>query len=85
MTDRKRFCETSVRALGAAAFTLSFLLLAVNLLPAQADVMQERLAELKESMARNKQALAQYTWKEQPAILVKGQEKKVQHFRKYGA
>jgi hypothetical protein len=47
---------------------------------ASADV-QARVAELKESMAKNKQALAQYTWQETVKIILKGQEKKVEHFQ----
>jgi hypothetical protein len=43
--------------------------------------MQQRIAELKESVAKNRQALAQYTWKEQVAISVKGEERKVQQFQ----
>jgi hypothetical protein len=39
-----------------------------------------RVAELKESMAANKQALAQYTWEETVKIILKGEEKKVEHF-----
>ena len=50
-------------------------------LHAQNDDMQKRMTELKESMAKNKQALAQYTWKEQVSISVKGEEKKVQHYQ----
>jgi hypothetical protein len=43
--------------------------------------MQQQVAELKESMAKNKQALAQYTWAETVTISLKGQEKKQQHFQ----
>ena len=50
---------------------LSFLLLSVVSMPAQNDEMQQRIAELKESITKNKQALAQYTWKEQVTISVK--------------
>src|ERR1700741_2472257 len=75
-----RFLETSLRVLCAVSIALSFLLLSVLPSPAQSDEMQQRIAELKDSMARNKQALARYTWKEQITISVKGEEKKVQHF-----
>ena len=42
--------------------------------------LQARVGELKESMARNKEALSQYTWEETVRIIVKGDEKKVEHF-----
>jgi hypothetical protein len=43
--------------------------------------LQARVGELKESMAKNKQALAQYTWEETVKIVLKGQERKVEHFQ----
>jgi hypothetical protein len=54
-------------------------LLAVSLY-AQND-MQQKLADLKDSMAKNKQTLAQYTWQETVVISLKGQQKKTQHFQ----
>jgi hypothetical protein len=42
--------------------------------------LQARVAELKESSARNKEALAQYTWQETVKIILKGEEKKTEHF-----
>lgn len=48
---------------------------------AQDQQMQERIAEVKEAMARNKQALAQYTWVEQVNIILKGEQKKQEHFQ----
>lgn len=48
---------------------------------AQGPELQERVAELKESMARNKQSLAQYTWVEQVNISLKGELKKQEHFQ----
>ena len=38
--------------------------------------MQQRLAALKQSIAFNKQVLAQYTWMEQQIISIKGDQKK---------
>lgn len=43
--------------------------------------MQARMMELKESMAKNKAALATYTWKETVTISLKGEVKKVQHYQ----
>jgi hypothetical protein len=48
---------------------------------AQDGGMQQKIAELKESMAKNKQAIAQYTWVETVTISLKGQEKKEQHYQ----
>ena len=48
---------------------------------AQNQQMQERIAEVKEAAARNKQALGQYTWTEQVNIILKGEQKKQEHFQ----
>jgi len=48
---------------------------------AQGQELQERVAELKESMAKNKQSLAQYTWVEQVNISLKGELKKQERFQ----
>ena len=48
---------------------------------AQEAGMQQQVAQLKESMAKNKQAIAQYTWTETVTISLKGQEKKQQHYQ----
>jgi hypothetical protein len=50
-------------------------------LAAQNPEMQQRMAEVKEAAARNKQALAQYTWVEQDTISLKGEEKKQERFQ----
>jgi len=48
---------------------------------AQNPQVQQRVAEIREAAARNKQALAQYTWVEQVTISLKGEEKKKEHFQ----
>jgi hypothetical protein len=48
---------------------------------AQNPETQQKVAELKESMAKNKQALAQYTWVEQDTISLKGEQKKQERFQ----
>jgi hypothetical protein len=48
---------------------------------AQDGGMQQNVAELKASMAKNKQAIAQYTWVETVTISLKGEEKKQQHYQ----
>ncbi len=48
---------------------------------AQNPELQQRVAEIKQSIAANKQALAQYTWVEQVTISLKGEQKKQEHFQ----
>lgn len=48
---------------------------------AQNPELQQRIAEIKESAAQNRQALAQYTWVEQNSITLKGEQKKQEHFQ----
>jgi hypothetical protein len=65
------------RAMFAFAVGLGFAVL----VSAQNQEMQERVAEIKAAAARNKQALAQYTWVEQVTISLKGEEKKQESFQ----
>jgi hypothetical protein len=60
---------------------LLFGLLFIRPVFAQNPELKQHVAELKESMAMNKQALAQYTWAEQVTISLKGEQKKQQHFQ----
>ena len=48
---------------------------------AQNPQLQERLGEIKQAAAANKQALAQYTWQEQQTISIKGEVKKQELFQ----
>jgi hypothetical protein len=48
---------------------------------AQNPELQQKVAEVKEAMAANKQALAQYTWQEQVTVSLKGDVKKQEHFQ----
>ena len=48
---------------------------------AQSPELQQKVAEIKEAAAKNKQALAQYTWVEQDTISLKGEQKKQEHFQ----
>lgn len=66
---------------GVAGVSLSVGLLALAVLigpalRAQSTEMQQHLAELKQSLAFNKQVLANYTWIEQQIISLKGEQKK---------
>ena len=62
--------------------TAVFGMLASSLIfiPAQNPQLQQRVQEIKQSTAANKQALAKYTWEEQQTISLKGEVKKVQTF-----
>jgi hypothetical protein len=62
---------------GVLAFTIEL----SPYLAAQNPDMQQKVAEAKEAMARNKQLLAQYTWVEQVTISLKGEQKKQEHFQ----
>jgi len=43
--------------------------------------LQKKVAALKEALAKNKQALAQYTWVEEDTISLKGEQKKKEQFQ----
>jgi hypothetical protein len=69
----------------ANAAVISGLALAASLScpPLHAQVaadLQARVGELKESMARNKEVLSQYTWEETVKIILKGEQRKTEHF-----
>jgi hypothetical protein len=74
----------SVRKSISRALTAGLVPLLILFLPvlwAQNADLQQRVADLKESSAKNKQELAKYTWVEQVSISLKGQERKQQHFQ----
>jgi hypothetical protein len=48
---------------------------------AQNPELQQQVSDVNQSMAKNKQALASYTWNEQVTISLKGEEKKQEHFQ----
>ena len=62
-----------------AAVVLAGSLYSVEL-HSQSNDLQARLGGLQESMARNKEVLSQYTWEETVKIILKGEEKKTEHF-----
>lgn len=43
--------------------------------------LQQKIADIKEASAKNKQALAQYSWQETVTISLKGEQKKQEHFQ----
>ena len=66
------------------SFTLIWLAIGAvfaYLLAAQSPELQQKVAEIKQAAAANKQALAQYTWVEQDTISLKGEQKKQEHFQ----
>lgn len=65
------------------ALAFGALSLALTLTPSRAQnpEMQQKIADVKEAAAVNKQLLAQYTWVEQVTISLKGEQKKQEHFQ----
>jgi hypothetical protein len=61
--------------------SLAFLVIISNPLHGQGPELQQRVGEAKEAAARNRQALAQYTWVEQVTISLKGEQKKQERFQ----
>ncbi len=74
---KKKVCDLTVVA------TVVVGIIFCSLLPArtQNSALQEKLADIKQSSAANKQALARYTWLEQQTISLKGEMKKTQQFQ----
>jgi hypothetical protein len=60
---------------------LLFGLLAILPAQAQGPELQERVAEVKQSVAKNKQQLGQYMWDQLVIISLKGEQKKQEHFQ----
>src|SRR5450631_2576036 len=71
-----KFRFTRLSQLAAiAAVAIAAMVTAVAPLAAQNPQVQEKLAALKQSIAANKQAIAQFTWQELETISVKGDVK----------
>ena len=66
-----------------AKFLLAFMAILCCSAPAvaQDSDLQKRVAEMKQTAATNKQELMQYTWQEQVNTILKGEQKKQEHFR----
>ena len=73
------FLQISHKSAMLAAVVLAVSLCSLQL-HSQSTDLQARLGDLKESMARNKEVLSQYTWEETVKIILKGEEKKTEHF-----
>lgn len=76
--------STTLRSLLATASLLAGLLVLAFLANPRAlsqnPQLQERVTEIKQAVALNKQALAQYTWQEQQTISIKGDVKQQKLF-----
>jgi hypothetical protein len=76
--------RTSTEHRGLCLSLVVFLGLCATMAPqgrAQNPELQQRLAEVKAALAKNKQQLAQYTWAEQDIISLKGEERKEELFQ----
>jgi hypothetical protein len=77
--------KTTLRKDSRTRLLFSFVLFTAGyftgLAAAQNPELQQRVAEIKESAAKNKQALASYTWNETVTISLKGEQKKQEHFQ----
>jgi hypothetical protein len=67
---------TSLTSAITISATVCFWGLCTREAAAQNPQMQQKVAEIKQASAANKQALARYTWQEQQAISLKGEVKK---------
>jgi hypothetical protein len=76
--------NTARRTLSTTLLALLGLLAAAGFIRpanAQSPELQQRVAEIKEASAKNKQALASYSWVETVTISLKGEQKKQEHFQ----
>lgn len=69
---RPGYSKWTATTVAAAALGLAMLAVAL----AQNPQLQERVAEIRQASAQNKQLLAQYTWQEQQTVSIKGNVKK---------
>jgi hypothetical protein len=69
--------ELSKLKVGGLSVAICFVALisAIRLAGGQNQQVDEKLTTVKQSIAANKQALAQYTWQEQETISIKGEVK----------
>jgi hypothetical protein len=72
--------KTKTRFAGAGVATAIFILVS-QCVVAQDPNLQQKVTQVKESMAANKQALSRYTWQEQQTTSIKGEVKKQQMFQ----
>jgi hypothetical protein len=80
MIQETRMVLRKKTALAICAGVVCLLSLFAISLRGQGD-MQGKMADLKASMAKNKAAIATYTWQETVTISLKGEVKKTQHYQ----
>src|SRR5271168_4951061 len=80
MNDGRFISKNPARRAALAGFALTLTLLGSRVAAQNAD-LQQRVADLKESAAKNKEELKQYTWLERVTISLKGQERKQERFQ----
>src|SRR5271155_2214046 len=80
MSDRRFVSKNAARCAVLASFALMLTLVGPRLAAQTAD-LQQRVADLKETVAKNKEELKQYTWLERVTISLKGQERKQERFQ----
>ena len=80
MNDRSFISKYAARSAALASFALMLILVGPRLAAQNAD-LQQRVADLKESTAKNKEELKQYTWLERVTVSLKGQERKQERFQ----
>lgn len=77
--------KREIRRSARTIFPVMVLLVTVGifhqLVNAQNPEMQQKIADIKQAAAANKQAMAQYTWVEQVTISIKGEEKKQEQYQ----
>jgi hypothetical protein len=73
---KMKFRLTSLVSTLAITLVAWVLVAALPEATAQNPQMEQKVAEIKEASAANKQALARYTWQEQQTISLKGEVKK---------
>ncbi|HTJ26279.1 MAG TPA: hypothetical protein VMA36_08940 [Candidatus Limnocylindria bacterium] len=73
--------RSPLHGIALAVLVLAAPLAAPQRASAQNPELQQRVAEIKETMTRNQQALAQYTWQQQETISVNGEVRKQEAFQ----
>jgi len=83
--DQEKFMHNRIAKLSAfalsAAAAFGIMAYSTSQSFAQNPQLEQKLQEIKQASAANKQALARYTWQEQQTISLKGDVKKTQLFQ----
>lgn len=78
----KRFARRSLlHGIAPAVLVFAMLFAVAQGAGAQNAELQQRVAEIKQTMTRNQQSLAQYTWQQQETISVNGEVRKEEAFQ----